>query len=55
MKNIITITFLITTTFSCTTKNENILKELNKLNYENDSLRKILVEVNKKYIFDSIS
>ena len=43
--------------FSCTDMNqrENTVAKLEKLHTENDSLRKIVAEINDKYVFDSIS
>ncbi len=43
--------------FSCTDKNQthNKITELEKLQTENDSLKKIVKEISNKYVFDSIS
>ncbi len=51
---IVLLTFL---TFSCTEINqgENTIAKLENLRAENDSLRKIVADINTKYVFDSIS
>jgi len=51
---IVLLTFL---TFSCTEINqgENTITKLENLRAENDSLRKIVADINTKYVFDSIS
>ena len=51
---IVLLTFL---TYSCTDINhgENNIAKLENLRAENDSLRKIVAEINNKYVFDSIS
>ena len=51
---IVLLTFL---TFSCTDINqtENTVAKIKSLRAENDSLKKIVEEVNSKYVFDSIS
>ena len=51
---IVLLTFL---TFSCTDINqgENTIAKLKNLRAENDSLRKIIADVETKYVFDSIS
>jgi hypothetical protein len=51
---IVLLTFL---TYSCTDVNqgENTIAKLENLRAENDSLRKIVAEINNKYVFDSIA
>ncbi len=53
----IIITLLTFLTFSCMDKNhdENTIAKLDSLRAENDSLKKIVAEINNKYVFDSIS
>jgi len=36
-------------------RTENLLGKIEKLKIENDSLKNIVAEINKKYVFDSIS
>ena len=44
-------------TFSCTDTNqgENVIAKIEELRVENDSLRKIVADIETKYVFDSIS
>lgn len=51
---IVLLTFI---TFGCTDINqaENTIAKLENLRAENDSLRRIVAEINNKYVFDSIS
>ena len=57
MTKAIIILFLTFFIFSCTDINqgENTIEKLENLRAENDSLRKIVAEINDKYVFDSIS
>ena len=57
MTKAILIIFLIFSVFSCTDINqvENNLALMENLRAENDSLKKIVAEINDKYVFDSIS
>lgn len=57
MKKTAIIILLTILTFSCTDINqtENILGKIEKLRIENDSLKKIVAEINEKYVFDSIT
>lgn len=56
MKKLILI-FLSVLNFSCNTNSssDRVNSELNKLRIENDSLKKIVQEIDNKYVFDSIS
>tara|TARA_R110002072_G_scaffold302305_1_gene484662 strand:+ start:989 stop:1450 length:462 start_codon:yes stop_codon:yes gene_type:complete len=57
MNKTIIIVFLILLNFSCTDINrtENTIAKLESLRAENDSLKKIIAEIDNKYVFDSIS
>ncbi|MFC7356706.1 hypothetical protein ACFQO1_03330 [Jejudonia soesokkakensis] len=57
MTKTIIFVFITLITFSCTDINqgENIIAKLENLKAENDSLRKIVADINTKYVFDSIS
>lgn len=57
MRKVLALIFLCFLTFSCTDSNKGEYKitELENLRLENDSLKKIVAEINKKYVFDSIS
>lgn len=57
MTKTIIIVFLTFLTFSCMDINqgENTIAKLENLRAENDSLRKIVADIETKYVFDSIS
>jgi len=57
MNKPIILLLLISLTFSCSDKiqKENTITKIGKLRAENDSLKKIISEINDKYVFDSIS
>lgn len=49
------ILFFITTLLSCNSNEESLSKEVVSLQKQNDSLVKIMNEINDKYVFDSIA
>ena len=57
MNKVLPFIFLTFLTLSCTHINsgENTIAKLESLEAENDSLKKIIAEINEKYVFDSIS
>ncbi|CAM1363519.1 conserved protein of unknown function [Tenacibaculum soleae] len=57
MKKSIILIFLTFLISNCTNikKSESQIAELENLRLENDSLRKIVADINNKYVFDSIS
>ncbi len=57
MRNILILFFISCFNFSCNENNsqEQQTTELETLRLENDSLRKIVADINEKYVFDSIS
>tara|TARA_R100000935_G_C2827355_1_gene163079 strand:+ start:527 stop:1003 length:477 start_codon:yes stop_codon:yes gene_type:complete len=57
MTKTIIIVFLSFLTFSCADINqdENAIAELENLRAENDSLRKIVADIDNKYVFDSVT
>ncbi len=57
MNKVVIIVFLIFLTFSCTdiTQGERAIAKMDFLQSENDSLRKIVADIESKYVFDSIS
>ena len=57
MRKVLALILLSFWTFSCADNNKSEYKitELENLRSENDSLKKIVAEISKKYVFDSIS